>query len=365
MKEIKAVLYLEDGTLYEGKSCGKIGSTIGEICFATSMTGYQELFTDPSYFGQILVTTNVHIGNYGIKHSESESDSIQISGLVCRNFTNTFSRERADLSIQDYFIDNNLVGISDIDTRALVRHIRKAGAMNCVISSETDDIEVLKALLSKAPNMDGLELSSKVTTDSVYELGNPNASYKLAVLDLGIKKNILRNFEQRDCHLKVYPAKTSFEEMKADNPHGFFISNGPGDPSVMDYAVETVKEILKENYPLFGICLGHQIIARAIDLPTYKMHHGHRGCNHPVINLVSGNCEISTQNHGFAVEYDALKNSPNASITHVNLNDNTVEGFSVVGKNAFCVQYHPEAGPGPHDSRYLFDDFIQLIQKSL
>jgi carbamoyl-phosphate synthase small subunit len=350
--------------MYHGKSCGKIGSIYGEICFATSMTGYQELFTDPSYCGQILVATNVHIGNYGIKHSESESEKIQISGLVCRNFTNAYSRSRADQSIQNYFIDNNLVGISDIDTRALVRHIRQKGAMNGVISSETEDVEELKRILSQAPNMEGLELSSKVTTDTVYELGNPDASYKLAVLDLGVKKNILRNFEQRDCYMKVYPAKTSYAAMKADNPDGYFISNGPGDPAAMDYAVNTVKEILEDNHPLFGICLGHQIIARAIGLPTYKMHHGHRGCNHPVKNLVSGLCEISTQNHGFAVDYEALKNSPNASITHMNLNDETVEGFSVNNKKAFCVQYHPEAAPGPHDSRYLFDDFIQLIQNS-
>ncbi len=364
MKDNKAVLYLEDGTMYHGKSCGKIGSIYGEICFATSMTGYQELFTDPSYFGQILITTNVHIGNYGIKHSESESEKIQISGLVCRNFTNAYSRDRADQSIQNYFIDNNLVGITDIDTRALVRHIRQKGAMNGVISSETEDVEELKNILNQAPNMEGLELSTKVTTDVAYELGNPNASYKLAVLDLGVKRNILRNFEQRDCYMKVYPAKTTYAEMRADNPDGFFISNGPGDPAAMDYAVDTVKEILEANHPLFGICLGHQIIARAIGLPTYKMHHGHRGCNHPVKNLVSGLCEISTQNHGFAVDYEALKNSPNASVTHINLNDETVEGFSVKNKNAFCVQYHPEAAPGPHDSRYLFDDFIQLIQNS-
>lgn len=364
MEDNKAVLYLEDGTLYQGKSCGKIGSTIGEICFATSMTGYQELFTDPSYYGQILVSTNVHIGNYGIKHSESESDMIRIAGLVCRNFTNPYSRERADQSIQNYFIDNNLVGITDVDTRALVRHIRQKGAMNGIISSETDDVNELKRMLSETPNMEGLELSTKVTTDSVYEIGNPDSTYKLAVLDLGVKRNILRNFEQRDCYMKVYPAKTPYEVMKAENPDGFFISNGPGDPAAMDYAVDTVKKILDDNHPLFGICLGHQIIARAIGLPTYKMHHGHRGCNHPVKNIDKGTCEISTQNHGFAVDYEALKSSPNASITHINLNDFTVEGFKVNNKKAFCVQYHPEAAPGPHDSRYLFDDFIQLIQNS-
>ncbi len=359
--ENKAVLLLDDGTVFMGKACGKIGTTTGEICFATSMTGYQELFTDPSYYGQLLVSTNVHVGNYGIKHSEEESDRIQIEGLVCRNFTNKYSRHKADQAIQDYFIDNSLVGITSIDTRAVVKHIRSKGAMNAIVSSEVDDIDELKKKLKQVPSMEGLELSSKVTTKKVYDIGNPNATHKVVVLDLGVKKNILRNFVSRDCHVKVFPAETPYAELIKENPNGFFISNGPGDPAVMDYAVNTVKQILNDNYPLFGICLGNQILARALDISTYKMHHGHRGCNHPVKNLATGLCEITTQNHGFAVDQESLEKSNDAEVTHINLNDNTVEGLKVKGKKAFSVQYHPEAAPGPHDSRYLFDDFIQLM----
>lgn len=356
-----AILLLEDGTIFHGFACGKIGTTTGEVCFSTNMTGYQELFTDPSYFGQLLVSTNVHVGNYGILDEESESDKIQIAGLICRDFTVNYSRKKSDYNIQEYFEKNGLVGITGVDTRKLVRHIRNKGAMNAIISSENQNIDELKEQLSKVPSMDGLELSSVVTTNETYTLGNENAKYKVAVLDLGVKKSILSNFTERDCFVKVFPAKTSLEEMKSFQPNGYFISNGPGDPGVMDYAVDTVKSILSDNQPLFGICLGNQILARAIGIDTYKMHHGHRGGNHPVKNLDTGKCEISTQNHGFAVNADQLKASPLAEITHINLNDHTVEGLRVVGKKAFSVQYHPEAAPGPHDSRYLFDQFISVL----
>ena len=358
-----AILLLEDGTTFNGFSCGKIGTTTGEICFSTSMTGYQELFTDPSYHGQLLVTTHVHIGNYGVTEKEQESNQIQIEGLICKTFNQRFSREKADGSIQDYFIDDEMVGIQGIDTRAVVRHIRNKGAMNAIVSSEIESIDELKTQLAKVPSMEGLEISSSVSTKEAYTIGDKDAAYKIAVLDLGVKKSILSNFENRGCVLKVFPAKTSFEELKAWQPDGYFISNGPGDPAAMDYAVATVKFILAEDAPLFGICLGHQILARALDIPTYKMHHGHRGCNHPVKNLMNGKSEISTQNHGFAVDADALRNHPRAEITHVNLNDDTIEGIKVKGKKAFSVQYHPEASPGPHDSRYLFDDFIALMKK--
>lgn len=356
-----AILLLEDGTIFHGFACGKIGTTTGEVCFSTNMTGYQELFTDPSFFGQLLVTTNVHVGNYGILDEESESEKIQIAGLICRDYTVNFSRKKSDSNIQDYFEKNGLVGITGIDTRKLVRHIRNKGAMNAIISSDNLNIDELKAQLAKVPSMDGLELSSLVTTKVTYTLGDENAKYKVAVLDLGVKKNILRNFIERDCFVKVFPAKTSYEEMKSFQPHGYFISNGPGDPAVMDYAVDTVKAILSADQPLFGICLGNQILARAIGIDTYKMHHGHRGGNHPVKNLQTGKCEISTQNHGFAVNAEQLKSSPLAEVTHINLNDQTVEGLRVLGKKAFSVQYHPEAAPGPHDSRYLFDQFISLL----
>lgn len=357
----KAILLLEDGTHFEAMACGKIGTATGEICFNTSMTGYHELFTDPSYFGQLLVTTNVHVGNYGIKQQEEESDKIQIAGLICREYTNNYSRLQATQNIQSYFEDNSLVGITNLDTRAIVRHVREKGTMNAIISSEITNIEELQAELKKVPSMNGLELASKVSTKESYTVGNENAKYKIAALDFGIKKNIIRNFVHRDCYVKVFPAKTSYAELLDFQPNGFFISNGPGDPAPMDYAVQTVKSILENNHPIFGICLGNQILARAIDIPTYKLHHGHRGGNHPVKNLRTGKCEITTQNHGFAVDAEQLKKSSLAELTHINLNDNTVEGFAIKNKKAFAVQYHPEGAPGPHDSRYLFDNFISLF----
>jgi carbamoyl-phosphate synthase small subunit len=357
-----AVLLLEDGTVFNGFACGKIGTATGELCFSTNMTGYQELFTDPSYFGQLLVTTNVHVGNYGINGEEEESDKIQIAGLICRSYTVSFSRKQAESSIQDYFEKNGLVGITGVDTRAIVRHIRNKGAMNAIVSSEITDIRLLKEILVKVPSMEGLELSSVVTTKEPYTFGDPAATHKVAVLDFGVKKNILRNFASRNCFMKVFPAKTSISEIKEWNPDGYFISNGPGDPAAMDYAVDTVRAILEEDKPLFGICLGNQLLARAIGIHTYKMHNGHRGGNHPVKNLQTGKCEVTTQNHGFAVKMDDLKSSDKASLTHTNLNDATVEGLKVHGKKAFSVQYHPEAAPGPHDSRYLFDDFIRLME---
>lgn len=362
MPNTPATLLLEDGTSFHGFACGKIGTATGEICFNTSMTGYQELFTDPSYYAQLLISTNVFVGNYGIKNSEAESKNIQIAGLICREYATNFSRKQADESIEDYFIQNNLVGIAGIDTRAVVRHIREKGAMNAIISSENTDIDFLKNALKEVPSMEGLELSSKVTTKQAYTFGNENAKFRIAALDVGIKTNILRNFENRDCFIKVFPAKTSYAEMQEFAPHGYFISNGPGDPSAMDYAVNTVKQILENDHPLFGICLGNQLLARAVDIPTYKLHHGHRGGNHPVKNLKTGKCEITTQNHGFAVDMEALKKSDKARLTHINLNDNSVEGLEIIGKKAFSVQYHPEAAPGPHDSIYLFDDFIKMME---
>ncbi len=359
-----AVLLLEDGTLFHGISAGKKGTTAGEICFNTGMTGYQEVFTDPSYFGQLLVTTNAHIGNYGTKATDTESGSIKIAGLICKNYTEQFSRQVADESIQEYFERENLVGISGVDTRAIVRHIRSKGAMNAIISSEELDIQKLKLQLAKVPNMDGLELASKVSTKEAYVVGKPDAKFKIAALDLGIKKNILECFVARDCQVKVFPAKTSYDELKAYQPDGYFLSNGPGDPAPMDYAVNTAKAILADDQPLFGICLGHQILARAIDIPTYKMHHGHRGINHPVKNLITGKSEITSQNHGFGVSPEAiLDNYDKVEITHTNLNDDTIEGIRIKGKNAFSVQYHPEASPGPHDARYLFDSFLDLMEK--
>lgn len=363
MEQRTAMLLLEDGTLFRGRAAGKIGTTTGEICFNTGMTGYQEIFTDPSYFGQILVTTNAHIGNYGTKREETESSDIKIAGLICKNFTSDFSRQQADASIQEYFEKESLVGISNVDTRAIVRHIRHKGAMNAIISSEIEDVTELKKRLDAVPPMEGLELASQVSTKEAYTFGKENAKYRIAALDFGIKQNILRCFAERDCYVKVFPAKTSYQELQAFRPDGYFLSNGPGDPAPMGYAVETAKAILADDKPLFGICLGHQLLALALDIPTYKMHHGHRGINHPVQNLLTGRSEITSQNHGFGVSPEALRaNEDKVEITHLNLNDDTIEGIRVKGKKAFSVQYHPESSPGPHDARYLFDHFIELLQ---
>ncbi len=362
--KLPAILLLEDGTVYHGKAAGKIGTTTGEICFNTGMTGYQEIFTDPSYFGQIMVTTNAHIGNYGIHEDETESGDIKIAGLVCKNFNIAYSRKMAEKSIQDYFQDGNIVGISDVDTRSLVRHIRDKGAMNAIISSEILDLEVLKAKLAEVPSMDGLELSSKVSTTEPYFYGSEDAANRVAVLDLGVKKNILRNFDHRSVYAKVFPAKTTFREMEEWAPNGYFISNGPGDPSAMPYAIETVKAILEAEKPLFGICLGHQLLALANDIRTKKMFNGHRGLNHPVKNIIIDHCEVTSQNHGFGVVAEDIHQSDKVEITHVNLNDQSIEGIRVKGRPAFSVQYHPESSPGPHDSRYLFDQFVDLMEKN-
>jgi len=360
----KATLLLEDGTVFRGQTAGQTGTTTGEICFNTGMTGYQEIFTDPSYFGQILTATNVHIGNYGIKNDDVESESIKIAGFICRNFNVAFSRMQADKSIQDYFEAEKLVAIEHIDTRALVQHIRTSGAMNGIISSEIDDLDELKKRLRETPPMAGLELSSQVTTKTPYYLGNPNAPRRIAVVDFGVKKNILRCFAERNCYLKVFPARTNFEEIKLWKPNGYFLSNGPGDPASMDYAVELTRKMLDEEKPLFGICLGQQILALAVGLPTYKLHHGHRGINHPVKNMQTGRCEITSQNHGFGVLEQAVYDSPSlVELTHINLNDNTVEGLRLKNKPAFSVQYHPEASPGPHDARYLFDQFLDMLSQ--
>lgn len=360
-----AVLVLQDGTIFYGRSTGLNGTAWGEICFNTGMTGYQEIFTDPSYFGQLMVTTTAHIGNYGVNQTEVESESIKIAGLICKNFSPYKSRAGDTKSLFEYFEAQNKVAICDIDTRALVRHIRDAGAMNAIISTEILDIEQLKAQLAKVPSMDGLELSSKVSTKETYYVGNPEATYKVAALDYGIKKNILRCLVDRDCYVKVFPYHTSYEELAAWNPDGYFLSNGPGDPSASPDLVAEVKKIVASNKPVFGICLGHQLIALAYGLGTYKMHSGHRGINHPVKNLLTGKGEITSQNHGFAVKLEDVENHPGITLTHQHLNDNTVAGFRLTNKNCFSVQFHPESSPGPHDSRYLFDEFVTRMKEVL
>lgn len=359
----KAVLLLADGTIFHGKAVTE-GTTIGEICFNTGMTGYQEIFTDPSYFGQIMVASTPHIGNYGVNPDEVESDSVKIAGLVVKNFSFDYSRPKGEGNLIDYLKKYNIVAISDVDTRALVNYIRDNGAMNAIISTETEDIEVLKKQLAEAPDMKGLELASKVSTKEPYYFGDENAKYKISALDLGIKKNILRNLAKRDCYIKVFPFDASFEEMKSFNPDGYFLSNGPGDPEPLTNAQEVARQIIKEGKPLFGICLGHQTIALANGIPTYKMFNGHRGINHPVMNVITGKGEITSQNHGFAVDKEVLENHPEFEITHLHINDGTVAGMRMKNKPVFSVQYHPEASPGPHDSEYLFDQFIENIENS-
>ncbi|MET7028376.1 glutamine-hydrolyzing carbamoyl-phosphate synthase small subunit [Sediminicola luteus] len=361
----KALLLLADGTIFYGKAVGdKDGTAFGEVCFNTGMTGYQEIFTDPSYFGQLMVTTNAHIGNYGTNKEEVESDSIKISGLICKNFSYDYSRADADMSLKDFMDKDNLFAISDVDTRALVNYIRDHGAMNAVMTTDVDNLDSLKEQLAKVPSMAGLELSSKVSTKEPYFYGDEKATYKIAALDIGIKKNILRNLSQRDAYIKVFPYNASFEEMSAWNPDAYFISNGPGDPEPLTDAIAAAKKMIASNKPLFGICLGHQVLALANGVSTYKMHNGHRGINHPVMNLKTGKGEITSQNHGFAVSREDTEANTDLEITHVHLNDKTVAGMKMKGKNVFSVQYHPEASPGPHDASYLFDDFFEMIKNT-
>lgn len=359
----KAILILEDGTIVHGKAFGKKGTATGEICFNTGMTGYQEVFTDPSYYGQVIIMNSVHVGNYGVKPEDVESNSVKVKAVIGRNLEEKYSRFLSDNSLQQYLESQHIVAIDEVDTRALVAHVRTKGAMNCIISSEETNVDVLKKQLAEVPSMDGLELASVVSTTESYTLGTENSDLRIAVLDFGVKRNILNCLVERGAYVKVYNAKTPFAELEKFQPHGYFISNGPGDPAPMDYAIKTVKDILATDKPLFGICLGHQLLALANDIPTFKMHHGHRGLNHPVKNIITGKSEITTQNHGFGVDPEAVKNNNNIEITHVNLNDHSIEGIRLKNKKAFSVQYHPEATPGPHDSRYLFDEFIGMIKR--
>jgi carbamoyl-phosphate synthase small subunit len=356
-----AILLLADGTIYNGFAAGKIGTTTGELCFNTTLTGYQEVFSDPSYKHQLLIATNVHVGNYATKATENESDKVQIAGLICRNFTNEYSRPQADTDLQNYLEQADTVAITGIDTRALTRHIRQVGTMNAVISSETTDIATLKKLLAAVPNMEGLELASKVSTTQSYTIGNPAAPRRVAVMDYGTKQNILNAIAQYDCYIKIFAHDTPLETIMKFEPHGILLSNGPGDPAAMHQPIIEIQKMLAANIPIFGICLGHQLLCLAAGLQTYKMKQGHRGANHPVKNLQTGKCEITSQNHGFAVSYKSATNNENIEITHINLNDNTIEGIKIKNKPAFSVQHHPEAAPGPHDASYLFGDFVEMM----
>jgi carbamoyl-phosphate synthase small subunit len=353
-----AILLLEDGTVFHGSAIGSIGTSAGEIAFNTGMTGYQEVFTDPSYYGQLLIMTTAHIGNYGTHASESESNSIKLAGLVTKKFSNGFSRPAGQMSLQEKLVQNGTVGISDIDTRALVRHIRNKGAMNAIVSSEIDDIAQLKEKLSTVPSMAGLELSSFVTTKTTYEKQPDQTLYRVACIDFGVKQNIIDCLVNRGCHVKVFPMNTTLSEIQSFNPHGIMLSNGPGDPSAMPNAIALVKEIVETSLPVFGICLGHQILGLSQGLKTIKMFNGHRGINHPIKNLRTGKSEITSQNHGFVISKESIASNDNIEVTHIHLNDDSIAGISLKNRPVFSVQYHPEASAGPHDSRYLFDQFI-------
>jgi carbamoyl-phosphate synthase small subunit len=361
-EERAAVLLLEDGTFFEGVAIGMIGTTTGEIAFNTGMTGYQEVFTDPSYYGQVLVMTTAHIGNYGVHDQEVESDGINVAGIVIKKFSNGYSRPSGSKSLQENLVENKKVGISDIDTRSLVRHIRSKGAMNCIISSETTDIDQLSKQLEAVPSMDGLELSSKVATKKAFEVNSENADYRVALLDFGVKKNIIRCLVDRGCHVKVFPLDATLQDIKEFNPDGYMLSNGPGDPSAMPASIELVKQIVELKVPVFGICLGHQILGLSQGLKTEKMFNGHRGINHPIKNLKTGKGEVTSQNHGFVISKESAEQHKSISVTHVHLNDHTVAGIEIDNQPIFSVQYHPEASAGPHDSRYLFDQFIDNIK---
>ena len=356
-KSNSAILLLADGRIFEGRSFGYQGETVGEVCFNTGMTGYQEILTDPSYCKQIVTMTSPHIGNYGINEEDIESENIQVAGFVIKEETITPSNWRSTQSLGEYLKKNKIVGIKEIDTRSLTRHIRDKGAMNGIISSNDLNIQTLEKKLKKSPDMNGLDLAKDVTTQKKYKWPG-KGRYKVAVIDFGIKKNILRLLSDVGCELTVFPASIKAEDILSFEPDGVFLSNGPGDPLAVTYGIETVKKLLGK-VPLFGICLGHQILALALGASTFKLKFGHRGINHPVRNNEKNTVEITSQNHGFAVDLDSLP--PNVISTHINLNDNTSGGIRCTDIPAFSVQYHPESSPGPHDSRYLFNQFIEMM----
>ncbi len=357
-----AILALADGTVVKGRAIGKTGTTGGELCFNTSMTGYQEIFTDPSYYGQLMMMTYPHIGNYGTMSRDDEAHKVMIAGLIVRSFSDEFSNPIADGSLKDYMLRNELIGISGVDTRMLVRHIRAKGVMNAVISSEILDEEELIAKAKAWDSMAGLELATKVTRKEAQTVAS-DGPFKIAAFDYGIKQNIINSFVKRGCTLRIFPAEAGLEEVKAWKADGYFFSNGPGDPEASsNYGLPIVNYAKSTGKPLFGICLGHQLMALSEGIKTKKMFVGHRGANQPVMNKQTGLVEITTQNHGFTVDEDGI-DTTKAEVTHINLNDNTIEGLSFKNFKGISVQYHPEASPGPHDSSYLFDQFMEMVKE--
>jgi len=357
-----AVLALSDGTIVKGISAGVVGTTGGELCFNTSMTGYQEIFTDPSYYGQLMMMTYPHIGNYGTMDRDDEARKVMVSGIIVRSFSTEFSNPIADAGLQEYLERNNITGISGVDTRMLVRHIRTKGVMNAVISSEILDENELVKMAKNWDSMEGLELATKVTRSEAQTIPS-DGDFKVAAFDYGIKQNIINNFVQRGCTLRIFPAEADIEDVKAWDADGFFFSNGPGDPNASSsYGLPMVNYAKQTGKPLFGICLGHQLMALSEGIPVRKMFVGHRGANQPVKNTETSLVEITTQNHGFAVDENKIDESK-VKITHINLNDNTIEGLKFKSFPGMSVQYHPEASPGPHDSSYLFDQFVDMMKQ--
>ena len=358
-----ALLALSDGTTVAGKAIGITGTTGGELCFNTSMTGYQEIFTDPSYYGQLMMMTYPHIGNYGTMSRDDEARRVMIAGLIVRSFSDEFSNPAADGSLQQYLERNKVVGITGVDTRRLVRHIRTKGVMNAVISSEITDAQELVKKAKEWDPMEGLELATKVTRTEAQTVSAENGC-RIAAFDYGIKQSIIDRFVNRGCTLRIFPAETTVEEVKSWEADGYFFSNGPGDPNASArYGLPIVNYAKSTGKPLFGICLGHQLMAISEGIPARKMFVGHRGANQPVKNMDTGLVEITTQNHGFAVDENKIDTSK-ADITHINLNDKTIEGLRYKNFRGMSVQYHPEASPGPHDSDYLFDQFMAMIKES-
>jgi carbamoyl-phosphate synthase small subunit len=355
---------LADGTLWPGRAFGAIGERAGEICFNTSLTGYQEILTDPSYHGQIVVMSQPHIGNTGVNDEDDESPRAWLSGFVVRAASPITSNWRATRSLDEYLREHGVVAISDVDTRALVRHIRTQGAQNAALSSVHPQPDRLIALARSAPDMNGLDLAKEVSCSSRWLFSTnsqqPTTNYHVVAYDYGIKHNILRLLSDHGCRVTVVPAQTSASDVLAMKPDGVFLSNGPGDPAAVTYAIDNLKQLLG-RVPIFGICLGHQLLGLALGGKTYKLKFGHRGGNQPVKNLATNRVEISSHNHGFAVDADSLPRG--VEVTHVNLNDDCVEGLRAAALRAFSVQYHPEAAPGPHDARYLFRQFVQLMEE--